>query len=76
MFILNKPVIVIIPASRPLIFNFVCNKPVIKPAKIPQIIDTRIANIGLQPRPINTIVMAPPKTKLPSVVMSAKSNIL
>ena len=75
-FTLYNPVITIIPASRLVTFNFTWIIPVISPATAPANIATTKAISGFTPFTISAALTAAPNGKLPSTVISGKSNIL
>lgn len=71
-FIEYKAVITSIPASKGLILNFVCIKPVVEPARSPATNAARLAIRGFAPLAINADAVAAPNVNDPSAVISAK----
>lgn len=70
-----KPVIVMIPANNDGIRNLVFKTPVTSPAIKPPPKAASVAIKGLTPLTRHIVAIAPPKGKLPSAVISAKSRI-
>src|SRR5436309_7826591 len=60
------------PASSPLMRNFVCRMPVVAPAMQPPTKLARLANHGLVPCTSSTAAIAAPSVVEPSAVMSGK----
>ena len=71
-----KASIMRMPERIPGIFSFVVRIPVQKPAREPAAPAIRIARKGLNPLKTRSAHTQPPRAKLPSTVMSAKSRIL
>src|SRR5699024_4882198 len=75
-FIEYNAIIINIPDNKGLIFPFVCNKPVIHPAKNPASAPSIVARTGATPFLIVIDVTAAHDTKLQSAVKSGKAKIL
>src|SRR5699024_6069826 len=69
-------IIINIPDNKGFIFPFVCNNPVIHPAKNPASAPSIVARNDVTQIIILIVVTAEPVTKLPSTLKSEKSNIL